>query len=88
MQITCENLICKNDECDELDCKCELTECGYEFIIDITDFNVESDKSGNHTTQYLYTGTTICPECRYEKEVSLLRDELDDTGEILSEELT
>ena len=88
MEITCENLICKNDECNDIDCKCELEECQSSFEIDITDFDVESEKSGTHTTQYLYTGTNICPECGYEIEISLLRDELDDTGEILSEELT
>ena len=88
MKITCENSVCKNDECDKDDCTCELEECGCQFVIDITDFNVESEKSGTHTTQYLYTGSNICPECGYEIEISLLRDELDDTDERLSEELT
>ena len=66
---------------------CDNDECNKEFKLDITDFEIESERSGNHTTQHLAEGTVFCPDCENEMEIKYLYDELDDTGEILSEEL-
>jgi len=69
------NITCNNENCLE------------EFKLDITDFEVESSPSGSHTTQHLASGTVSCPVCKSEMEIKYLYDELNDTGEVLSEEI-
>ncbi|MGR5209334.1 hypothetical protein ACPV4A_02200 [Vibrio rotiferianus] len=66
---------CPNEDCDET------------FSVSTADFESESESSGNHTTQYLETGFVSCPKCKTEAEVEVLSDLLDDTGEVLSQEV-
>lgn len=68
-------IICKNE-----DCQCK-------FKVDTSDFEVQSEPSGNHTTQYLETGEANCPSCGHEMDIEYLYDALDDTDEILSSEI-
>ena len=69
------NIICTNKNCSK------------EFKLNIVDLNLETSISENHTTQYLATGTIYCPFCKHEMEIEYLFDEVNETGEILSEEV-
>ena len=66
---------------------CTNEQCQNEFNINNVDLEVESNKSGTHTTQYSISGTIYCPNCNNEMEINYLSDKLDDTGEILSSEI-
>jgi len=68
-----------------MDITCKNKKCGNSFKLDISDLESESTPSGNHTTQYLVTGTIYCPSCKHEMEIEYIYDELNDTGETLSE---
>ena len=67
---------------------CTNVKCKKEFTLKIDNLEMECNSSGNHTTQCLATGTIYCTLCNHEMEVQYLFDELDDTGEILSEEIS
>ncbi len=69
----------------EITCKNEDCQC--EFKVDTSDFEVQSERSGNHTTQYLETGEASCPRCGHEMYIEYLYDALDDTGDILSSDI-
>ena len=69
-------ITCKNEKCEK------------DFQLNIEGLSMECSSSGNHTTQCLATGTINCPFCTNEMEIQYLFDTLDDTGEILSEEIS
>ncbi|KAF7763115.1 hypothetical protein PUND_b0450 [Pseudoalteromonas undina] len=66
---------------------CPNEDCGAAFSVNTDDFESQSESSGNHTTQYLETGSVNCPECETEANVEVLSDILNDTGEVLSQEV-
>jgi len=66
---------------------CTNKKCKIEFQLEINNLSRDSNRSGNHTTQHLISGTIYCPSCSNEMEIEYLYDELDDTGEILSEKV-
>ncbi|MFA6177928.1 MAG: hypothetical protein WC694_03510 [Candidatus Paceibacterota bacterium] len=67
---------------------CTNEKCSKKFEVDNTDLEIIPSPSGNHSTQYLASGTIYCPSCTHEMEIEYLFDEVNDTGEILSEELS
>jgi len=68
--------------------ECLNVECTHEPQIDLSSLDCESNgSSGNHTTSYTYTGFIVCDKCKTECEVTVITDELDDTGEVLSIEI-
>lgn len=67
--------------------KMECSNCSNEIDVDLSALECESNgSSGSHTTSYTYTGTVTCDECGAETEVTIVTDEENDTGEILSKE--
>lgn len=67
---------------------CKNEKCEKEFQLKIDNLEIECNSSGNHTTQCLATGNIYCPHCNHEMEIEYLFDELNDTGEILSKEIS
>ena len=67
---------------------CINEKCKKEFTLKIDGLDIECNSSGNYTTQCLATGAIFCPFCKHEMEVEYLFDTLDDTGEIVSEEIS
>ena len=66
---------------------CTNKKCKEKFTLKIDNLETECNSSGNHTTQCLATGIIYCTFCNHKMEVQYLFDALDDTGEILSEEI-
>ena len=66
---------------------CLNQDCGVVFSVSTEDFERQSESSGNHTTQQLETGSASCPKCGTEAEVEVLSDIVNDTGEVLSQEV-
>lgn len=68
---------------------CFNEECGEDIDFDFSMLEVdESEESGEHTTQHSGSGEIMCRECGEINFVSCVWDELNDTGEILSFDLT
>ena len=64
---------------------CSNEECGAEIEFGPSQLEIEeSQPSGNHTTQHSGFGIVKCNSCGAEKEINIVWDELNDTGEILS----
>ncbi|MCG7549030.1 hypothetical protein [Pseudoalteromonas sp. Of7M-16] len=68
--------------------ECPNQDCSTPYSVGTEDFESESESSGSHTTQYLYRGTAVCPDCEREVDVEVISDILDDTGEVLSQDVS
>ena len=78
------NINCTNQDLTNEDGTTE--DCAHEFKLNVTELELEvSENSGTHTTGKLYTGDVLCPACNHSISVRYTCDELDDTGEILSD---
>lgn len=68
---------------------CGNEECGTEIEFDLSQLeNVDSQPPGNHTTQHSGSGNVVCNDCTTEREFNCVWDEVNDTGEILSCEVS
>lgn len=62
---------------------CSNSGCREDIAINSDNFDVESESSGTHTTQYGISGEVECPHCGKINSVNLVLDVVDDTGEVL-----